>query len=358
MRIIKKKINVYLTKTELSSYNYFFLKYVFSKLKKKINLVIISTNYPGKKFYKENTNFYKKIKWINKDKLYTWSDLNLECPDIFFQSGWTVKPFNYFGKISKQINKNCQIILTADNSLQKNNLRQYLGKFYFRIYLKNKFNYVWVPGISGKELMLNFGMDERNIFTGLYSSMIDIYKNKTPTCKRKKQIIYVGQFIKRKNVKKLIKAFDIIDINKRKDWKLLLVGGGKLNLKKNKNVIILPYTLPSKLSKLYNQSLIFIIPSLRDHWPLVVHEASLSGCFLLLSSNVGNKDEFAGKSNSYIFNPSSTLAIKNALESAMSLSLREFSIASKQSEILGKKNNYKNSLNKFKKIISKCLKKK
>ena len=64
------------------------------------------------------------------------------------------------------------------------------------------------------------------------------------------------------------------------------------------------------------------------------------------------------ENNSYIFNPSSTLAIKNALESAMSLSLREFSIASKQSEILGKKNNYKNSLNKFKKIISKCLEKK
>ena len=84
----------------------------------------------------------------------------------------------------------------------------------------------------------------------------------------------------------------------------------------------------------------------------------MSGCFLLLSSNIGNKDEFAAKSNSYIFNPRSTLAIKNALESAMSLSQREFSIASKLSEILGKKNNYKNSLNEFKKIISKCLEKK
>ena len=69
---IKKKINIYLTKTELSQYNYFFLKYLFSKFEKQklFNLVIISTNYTGKKYYRENTNFFKNIKWIDKNKLY------------------------------------------------------------------------------------------------------------------------------------------------------------------------------------------------------------------------------------------------------------------------------------------------
>ncbi len=354
-----KKLNIYITKTELSSYNFFFLRYVFYKLKKNklINLVIISTNYPGKKNYKDNTNFYRKIKWVNKDKIYNWSDLNLDCPDIFFQSGWTIKPFIHFGKISKKINKYCKIILTADNSLQKYDLRQFLGKFFFKIYLNFFYDYVWVPGISGKKLMLSFGMDKKKIFTGLYSAMVDIYKNKIPSNHRKKQIIFVGQFIKRKNVQRLIKAFEIIDINKRKDWKLILVGGGNLDLKKNKNISILPHSHSARLSKLYNQSLIFIIPSLRDHWPLVVHEASLSGCFLLLSQNVGNIYEFARKRNSFIFNPKSISAIKSTLEAAMVLSQKKFTIANKQSEILGKKYNYRNSFNQFQKIINVCLKK-
>ena len=357
----KKKINVYLTKTELSRYNYFFLKYLFSKFKnqKIFNLVIISTNYPGKKYYKENTDFFKSIKWIDKNKLYDWNDLKLECPDILFQAGWTVKPFNYLGKITRKINKNCKIILTADNSYKKNNIRQYLGKYYFYFFLKRKFDFVWVPGKSGKKLMLNFGMNENNIFTGLYSSLIQIYKNKTPANNRKKQFLFVGQFIKRKNIEILIKAFDNLRLKKKGDWKLILVGSGDLDFKSqpHKNIKVISYSTPSKLLKLYNESLFFVLPPLEDHWPLVVHEASLCGCFLLLSDRVGNINEFANNKNSIIFNPKSEYSIKNSLQKAMFLTKDKLNFANKTSELLGKKTNYDNSYRQFVKIINKCLRK-
>jgi len=355
----KKKINIYLTKTELSQYNYFFLKYLFSKFEKQklFNLVIISTNYSGKKYYRENTNFFKNIKWIDKNKLYNWDDLKLECPDILFQSGWTVRPFKYLGKITRKINKNCKIILTADNSYKLNNIRQILGKYYFYFFLKRKFDFVWVPGKSGKKLMLNFGMNENKIFTGLYSSLIQIYKNKTSTNKRKKQFLFVGQFIKRKNIEILIRAFDNLRFKKKKEWKLILVGRGSLNFKSmpQKNIKVISYSSPSKLLKLYNESLFFILPPLEDHWPLVVHEASLCGCFLLLSDRVGNIFEFANNKNSIIFNPKSEYSIKNSLKKAMLLSKDRLKLANKTSEFLGKKNNYDNSYRQFVKIITKCL---
>ena len=66
----------------------------------------------------------------------------------------------------------------------------------------------------------------------------------------------MGQFIKRKNVNKLIDSFKSLNLDE-KEWKLLLVGRGDLDLKKNNtnNIEIIDHLTPLKLSKLYNQSL-------------------------------------------------------------------------------------------------------
>lgn len=361
MSVNKKKINIYITKNKLSTYNYYLLKYIYSKLKnnKLINIVIISSDYSGKFVFKDNSTFYKKIIWINPKKLYNWREINLECPDILFQSGWTTKAFQHFSNISKKINKKCKIVLTTDNSLQKNNIRQFFGKFLFKFYYKFFFDYSWVPGLAAKKLMINFGFEKNKIFTGLYVSLFNIYKNKTKPIKRKKQFLFVGQFIKRKNIEKLIEAFKKSNLHKKK-WKLILVGEGNVNLNKHiiRNINILPFQSPAKLSILYNQSLFFILPSKIDHWGLVMHEACLSGCYILCSNQVHSKYEFAKKKNSIVFNPNSVSDIKNSLISASNLSYNQLNQGNKKSESLGKKFNYEYSYSQFIKILNSCIGKK
>ena len=111
-----------------------------------------------------------------------------------------------------------------------------------------------------------------------------------------------------------------------------------------------------KLCNLFNQSLFFILPSIREHWGLVVHEASLSGCFLLLSNNVGSIEEFSNKKNSKIFNPKSIVSIQKSIEQAMILSNKKLIIANKESERLGNLNNYYSFFVNIIKIINKSLK--
>jgi glycosyltransferase involved in cell wall biosynthesis len=70
------------------------------------------------------------------------------------------------------------------------------------------------------------------IFTNTYAALENIYKNKTPILNRKKQFIFVGQLIKRKNVEKLVNAF--INANSNHNaWKLIIVGKGELTFSKN-----------------------------------------------------------------------------------------------------------------------------
>ena len=364
MKRNKKKFNIYISKTELPAYGYFLLKFIYLQLNKKkypINLRIISTNTFKKKNYKDNSKFFRDIIWLNPDKIYDWHDLGLEYPDIFFQSGWHNKAFKYFAKITRLKNKNSKIILTSDNSFKKNDIKQFMGRLFFKYLLKNYFDYAWVPGFSGHKLMLNFGFKKKKIFTGLYSSLVDVYKNSTFLQKnRKKQFLYVGQLINRKNVKKLIEAFNSITL-KKEEWKLIIVGNGDLKFSKlqlGKNIKVIKNLPPSKLSPLYKKSSFFILPSLVDHWPLVVHEAALSGCFLLLSNKLGNIHEFSNKTNSIIFDPKSTHSIRSSFEKAMLLTNKELNVASRESLRMGNIYNYEHSYVKFIKIINLCLTKK
>lgn len=352
-----KKLNIYFTWTELPAYGYYILKYLDSKLKKNklINFRVISNPNSFQKNYKENNSFYKKIIWIKKNKKYSWNDIGLEIPHIFFQSGWSIKSFNNLGKLTKLNNKDNKVIIGVDNSIQKNNLRQFLGSLYFKFFLKKNFDYALVPGQSGKRLMMKFGFEHNEIFTGVYSAIKNVYKNKILIKNRKKQFLYVGQFIDRKNISRLIDAFKKANSNK-KDWKLLMVGRGPLKIKRKhlgNSIKIIKKLPPKKLCNLFNQSLFFILPSIREHWGLVVHEASLSGCFLLLSNNVGSIEDFSNKKNSKIFNPKSIVSIQKSIEQAMILSNKELIIANKESERLGNLNNYYSFFVNIKKIINK-----
>lgn len=356
---INRKINVYFTVDELSQYMYCLLKYIDGKLKKKkfINFKVISTDFSNKIFYKEENEFFRNIVWINPNKLYSWYDLKLEIPDIYFQSGWNKKPFNYLLKLTKQKNKNSKIILISDNSYQKGKIRQILGGIFFKIFLKKNYDFAWVPGLSGKKLMIRFGFEKKKVFTKLYCALTNVYKNYTKVNKRKKQFLFVGQLIKRKNVEMLIDAFRSLNLTK-KEWRLKLIGKGNLDLKKNitKSIKIIDYLPPSKLSKLYNESLFFILPSTSDHWGVVVHEASLCGCFLLLSKNVGSTKEFATKRNSIIFDPNSKNDLQKSLTDAITLSNKQLNIANKESEKLASSYNYENSYIEFIKIVNKLIK--
>jgi glycosyltransferase involved in cell wall biosynthesis len=358
---LNTQINIYFSWTELPDYGYFLLKYLDHNLKKNklINFRVISNPNSFQKNYKENNNFYKKIIWIKKNKKYSWDDLGLETPNIFFQSGWSVESFNYLGKLAKLKNKDNKVILGVDNSLQKNNIKQSVGAVYFKAFLKKNFDYAVVPGLSSKRLMIKFGFKQDMIFTGIYCALQNIYKNNILPKNRKKQFIYVGQFIYRKNILRLIDAFKKVNI-KTKKWKLIIVGNGPLKINKNNlgcDIKIIKRQAPKKLSKLYNESLFFILPSLREHWGLVVHEASLSGCFLLLSNNTGSIYEFSNNKNSIIFNPKCIYSIQKSIKKAMLLNDKQLKLANKESERLGNKQNYRNFLKNFNIIINKILKK-
>lgn len=279
-----------------------------------IEIVSIKSKLPIKNLEKI---IKKKIYWV-KDKRLKWSDLGLKIPDIFFQAGWYKKSFSSLGQEVKS--SGGKVVLLSDNSY-KNNLRQKIGSIIYKVKYLNYFDATWVPGYSGNKLMKYFGVPQKKIFEGLYCSNPDIFEKGMAIKKRKKNFLFVGNLIKIKGVTELIRSFKLF-LHSNQDWKLIIVGNGPLKkiIPKHKNIKYLSFKTPKEISKLMQKSRFLVLPTHIDQWPLVVNEATLCGCGLILTDVVGNIPEFSNSKNSIIFKVSSIKSLLSALEKASELS--------------------------------------
>ena len=100
------------------------------------------------------------------------------------------------------------------------------------------------------------------------------------------------------------------------------------------------------------QSRFLVLPSYSDHWPLVVNEATLCGCGLIVSNVIGNIPELSNNKNSIICNVASEKSLINALEKASKLSDAKLDKMYKQSLKLSSKFTILNWVKKYQDIIN------
>ncbi|MDC1190423.1 glycosyltransferase [Gammaproteobacteria bacterium] len=239
------------------------------------------------------------IIWVDKDEKININDHFSEIPSIYFQAGWYVKAFISIGSSLRALG--VPVVLLSDNSY-KPNLRQFLGRLYFRLFLNRNFSAVWVPGESGRRFMLNNGVSAECIYDGLYGSDERIFVPVASPENREKVIVFAGRLVAAKGVEDLLDAFRSLPSD-YDEWRLEIYGNGPL-LKKivqTERIKVSRFVSADELAKRMGAVKIFCLPSHADHWPLVINEAALTGCGLLVSDAVGNSSEFCRLQNSNIY---------------------------------------------------------
>ena len=110
---------------------------------------------------------------------------------------------------------------------------------------------------------------------------------KTPLdVEKRNQILVVSRLFKRKGVQFLLKALRDMDT----DWKVLIAGDGPYLTKLKSlakaarpNIEFLGHVQGTRLQELYDASKIFVFPSLRENFPVVLLEAMEAGCAIIAS---------------------------------------------------------------------------
>ncbi|MCX8148600.1 glycosyltransferase family 4 protein [Thermaurantimonas aggregans] len=324
--------------------------YVIGVLKKLVEIndnINITLIYYDKKNI-ERTQYiveeFNRIKIIKRSKLNKKSLLELllnQKPHIIYISGWVDDEYIYALKKYKKIYKNKTVSVVGIDDQWFGTIRQRLGVFYYKVFYKSIFDYMWIAGKPQFSYAQHFGYSSKNIIYNLYSADDSIF---TYSGNFKKRFLFVGRFVKEKGIFTLLNAYKSLDKNIRNSWPLYLIGDGPLYeeiLKfKDENVVILPFLQLTELKNEIDKGGVFCLPSNFEPWGVVVHEMCLSGYPLILSDKVGAATEFLIDGyNGYMFNFNSVTSLLSCMQKIVNLSNEEIEIFSKRSVYLGKRIN-------------------
>ena len=260
-----------------------------------------------------------------------------EIPRVVVVCGWNLPMYMV---IAKRVKKHGGKVIAVSDANYTFNFKQILRAVRFRLFLRKRFDFFFVPGASGRRLMRFFGVSNDRIYEGLYAADKRLFHDIVPITNRTKKIIYVGQFIERKNVLRLVAAFIRSSLS-LSGWELELNGSGPYGSLLRKyaaqGVTVNDFVQPEQLVRRYNDARCFVLPSIEEHWGVVVHEAALCGCYLLLSKGIGAAADFATEINANMFNPFCVNEICQSLRRMAELSDRELCDAEVESVRLGRK---------------------
>jgi len=133
-------------------------------------------------------------------------------------------------------------------------------------------------------------------------------------------IFYSGSISPRKNLFRLIKAFE--KIQEKTNCELVIAGNKMWNnkkemeiIRKNSKIKILGFVPEEDLVALYNLAEVYVYPSLYEGFGLPILEAQACGC-PVITSNVSSMPEVAGK-GAVLVNPHSVNEIADAMEKVL-----------------------------------------
>lgn len=189
------------------------------------------------------------------------------------------------------------VVAMIDNRWE-GSLRQWLRAGHQRVFARYRFFGAWVPGSGARRMAASVGIPANRVYTRLYGADPRVFRPGTDLFARPKKFLFVGQLIARKRVTELASAFCRF-AQDNEDWQLEILGDGPAGaeLPTHSRIRVRPFSDPAVVASAMRGSRFLILPSTVEHWGVVVHEACLSGCGLILSNSIGAAEDLVGDRN-------------------------------------------------------------
>jgi glycosyltransferase involved in cell wall biosynthesis len=255
----------------------------------------------------------QKVHWLEDNAgTVTWQSLGLKVPDYIFQSGRNKLSLNALASQGRAVGS--KIILMNDQNWTGGFLQRFVDPIRHRILFTRRYCGVLTPGKLGLKYNQAMGFDMQRVLPGLLGADPELFNGGKPLSTRPKTFLFVGELVDNKNVLALANAF-VRMTEDYPDWTLRICGSGPLQsqLPIHSRIKIEGFVQPHALAQVFAQSRCLVLPSFVEHWGLVVHEAALSGCALILSNTIGSRLDFVGQNNGLMFPPADDVALENTL---------------------------------------------
>lgn len=244
-------------------------------------------------------------------------------PDLILTSGWVDKGYL---KIVQDWHKKARTVLLFDNHWI-GSMRQWAGTIAARATFIRYFSHVWVPGQAQYRYARKLGFRQERILTEFYcadtKAFIDFYQNRPERQSQlPKRFIFIGRYLEFKGIFELWEAFSAFR-REYPEWELLCLGTGDLWEKRIEadGITHAGFVQPTDLHTYLEKSGVFILPSKREPWGVVVHELAAAGLPIICTDCVGAAERFViPNENGYIIASGSSEALQKAMTDVASLS--------------------------------------
>lgn len=334
--------NILFLHTQLSGY---FMSSLIFAVKNDKNLlihIVVSPNSKDAPF--KFSAIHERIKIYNRFELDLEGLNNLiesTSPQSIYVTGWSDREYL---RVIKKYKHKIPLTMTMDN-MWYGSLRQYFALILSRLFIVNLFDFIWVPGKPQAFYAKKLGFKSKNILFNYYCADVDRFSNYYSESKIRKQtnfphkFLFVGRYVKEKGVVNLWKSFEKLQQEFPNDWELICVGTGPLFESRMKMDIIhhRGFLSPEDLQQLIDESGVFILPSVEEHWGVVLHEYAAAGYPIICSKEVGAVGAFLeDQSNGFVFDPKDVESLKDKMHKIINLTDAELIKMSLQSIRLSK----------------------
>jgi len=268
-------------------------------------------------------SLYNRSDFKNVNELYGLVEkLN---PQIILVSGTMDK---LYLKVCSRIRQKTNIPVVCNTDEQYNGtIKNWVKIILSPVSQKRWFDYMFVPSYWQYEMALKYGYKRDKIL--LYNLCADVELFARTDIEKKvksypKNFLFIGRYSPEKGLTQLKAAWR--QIKDKKGWTLTLVGDGPLKpeLENQPDILCLNHLSQEGLLDLVQESGCFVLPSLSDPHPLVLHEAVAAGLPIVCSNVCGSILHFVLSSyNGYIFSHNKANDLKCKMEKIINLSDEE-----------------------------------
>jgi glycosyltransferase involved in cell wall biosynthesis len=208
-------------------------------------------------------------------------------PDAVLMAGWLDR--DYLAVARHVSEQNIPVIAGCDTQW-KGTLRQQVGRFVAPWYLHSAIDILWATGERQRQLARYLGFAAEQCWTGYYACDWKRFAGAhEPDRVCPATFLFVGRYIPRKGLDTLIAAYRHYRSKVDKPWSLVCAGTGELApmLRQTPGVVDKGFVQPDELPELMRKGGVFVLPSRREPWGVVVQEAAAAGMPILCSTASG-----------------------------------------------------------------------
>ncbi len=258
---------------------------------------------PGRAVYYQRSAF-------DRSRLEQW--LASIDPQVIVCSGWVDRDYLH---LCRRWRRKALTVLALDNP-HYGGLRSLLSTRRARLLYKPLFGRAWVPGAPQVAFARAMGFARSEIHSHFYCADTRPFRQAFEQREQgtfARRFIFVGRYVGFKGVEDLWSAFAKMD---RREWELHCAGTGPLYDQRPEMPGLLHqgFVQPSDLGTFVKPGGVFVLPSHREPWGVVVHEMAAAGLPIICSNAVGAASAFLEDgSNGYLFPSGDVEALKVAM---------------------------------------------